>query len=167
MKTNRAALAALLALGLASCTTTNGEQPGILQSMQQAVGMASMAVGIRAGDTSLAQNGANLLQQGLDSGSAKATPVSNPGPVAQADGTNADLQAVANRCSERSASRYSEQAQNVLMQRAACLSLCAYKATNIPRYYQMYQENQQNANKLCSMGLGDCNNIDTAYCQQQ
>jgi hypothetical protein len=47
-------LIALLALGLASCTTTNGEQPGILQSMQQVVGAASMAVGIRAGDTSLA-----------------------------------------------------------------------------------------------------------------
>lgn len=51
------------------------------------------------------------------------------------------------------------------MQRAACLSYCAYTQTKNPRYYQMYQENQQNANKLCSMGLGDCNNIDTAYCE--
>jgi|SRR5690348_10877048 len=167
MKKKTAAFAALLVLGAAACTTTSGEQPGILQSMQQAVGMASMAVGIRAGDTSLAQNGANMLQKGLEGGPAKATPVSNPGPVAQADGSNADLQAVANRCSARAESRYSEQAQNVLMQRAACLSYCAWSATKNQRYYEMYQENQQNANKLCSMGLGDCNNIDTAYCEQQ
>ncbi|HEX7054099.1 MAG TPA: hypothetical protein VF211_09245 [Burkholderiales bacterium] len=161
------ALGALALVFVAACTTASGERPGFLQSMQQVVGAASMAVGIKAGDTSLARSGADMLSEGLGAGGGSPqSPGVSAAPVAQADsgGGSGDLQAIADRCNDIATSLYSRQAQNVLLQRAACLSYCAYTITNIQRYHDMYRENQANANSLCSMGMGECNNISTAQC---
>ena len=163
----------ICALVLGGCTTASGEQPGFIQSMQQVIGAASMAVGLKAGDSGLAQKGADMFGQGLgaqsnttpgstEPGTSPATPA--PGPVAQAGGQ--DRQAVANACSQRAQSRYNRQAQNVLLQRAACIYHCAWIATGDQQYQRLYSQSQQNANSLCSANIQqNCNNIDTGYCR--
>lgn len=158
----------ILVAALCGCTTASGERPGFLQTMQQVVGGAAMVVGVKAGDNSMAQKGADMFGQGLGAQS-NTTPGSvdpagsprttTPGPVAQGSGGNHDLQAVANRCGQIAESRFPRQAQNELMKRAACLSYCAHNITGIQRYYDMYVENQRNANSLCSAGMGNCNQI--------
>jgi hypothetical protein len=131
-----------------------------------------MAVGIKAGDTGMAQKGADMFGQGLGVQS-NSTPGSTnpgtspssttPGPVAQGGGQ--DRQAIANACTQRAQSRYNRQAQNVLQQQAACIYHCAWQATSDPQYQRLYLQSQQNANSLCSVGMGNCNNIDTGYCR--
>ncbi len=165
----------ICALVLGGCTTATGERPGFIQSMQQVVGAASMAVGLKAGDTGMAQKGADMFGQGLGAQS-NTTPGSTnpgtspssttPGPVAQGGGGNHDLQAIANRCGQIAGEEYPHQAQNQLMMRAGCLSFCAHNITGIQRYYDMYLENQRNAKSLCSVGTrADCNTINTTNCK--
>ena len=163
----------ICALVLGGCTTASGEQPGFMQSMQQVIGAAGMAVGLKAGDSGMAQKGADMFGQGLgaqsnttpgstDPGTSPATP--SPRPVAQAG--EQDRQAIANRCSSVAQSRYSRQAQNVLLQRAACVYHCAYMATNDIQYRNLYKQRQDNANSLCSANIRQtCNDIDTGYCR--
>jgi hypothetical protein len=164
----------ICALVLGGCTTASGEKPGFIQSMQQVVGAASMAVGLKAGDSGMAQKGADMFGQGLGA-PANTTPGSTepgtspssttPRPVAQAGGGQ-DRQAVANACTSKAQSRYNRQAQNVLQQQAACIYHCAWQATSDPQYQRLYLQSQQNANSLCSANISQtCNNIDTGYCR--
>src|SRR5262245_53758810 len=115
---------AVLVLG--ACTTATGEKPGFMQTMQQIVGAASMAVGIKAGDTGMAQKGADMFGQGLGAksntnpGSVEpgTSPTTTPGPVAQGGGGNQDLQAIANRCGQIAREKYWRQQQNELIMQA-------------------------------------------------
>jgi len=170
VKIHETACAALVALVLPACTTASGESPGFMQSMQQVIGAASMAVGLRAGDSSMAQKGADMFGQGLGASPSGAMTNSQPGstepPTHVAQGGGQDRQAIANQCSQRAQSRYNRQAQNVLLQQSACIYHCAWVATSDPQYQRLYVQSQQNANSLCSMSVGNsCNNIDTGYCR--
>lgn len=70
-----------------------------------------------------------------------------------------DLNAVAKRCTDIGAEQYPYQAQNQLLQRAACTYYCAYNITGDRRYQDLYLQSQRNANSLCSVGLNNCNDI--------
>lgn len=92
----------------------------------------------------------------------------SPLALSQGKSGSQDLQAVAQRCGQIAATRYTESTQNGLMMRAACLSLCAHSITGIQRYYDMYVENQKNANSMCSVQISPtCNQIDENYCKYQ
>jgi hypothetical protein len=165
----------ICALVLGGCTTASGERPGFIQSMQQVVGAASMAVGLKAGDTGMAQKGADMFGQGLGAQSntnpgsvepAGSPRTTTPGPVAQGGGGNHDLQAIANRCGQIAREKYWRQQQNELMMQAGCLAYCAHNITGIQRYHDMYVENQRNARSLCSAGTSpSCNTIDQQACR--
>jgi hypothetical protein len=163
----------ICALVLGGCTTASGEKPGFIQSMQQVVGAASMAVGLKAGDTGMAQKGADMFGQGLGAKS-NTTPGSTdpgispnptaPGPVAQGGGQ--DRQAVANACTQKAQALYYRQAQSELLRQSACIYHCAYEATKDPQYHRLYRQSQDNANSLCSMSVGNsCNNINLGHCK--
>ena len=78
-------------------------------------------------------------------------------------GSRVNRQEVANACSAKARNLYSRQAQNVLLQQAACIYYCAYRATGDGQYNTLYLESQNNANSLCSNG-GSCNAINLAAC---
>ena len=52
---------------LSACTTSSGESPSFLQSLQQGVGALAMGVGVASGNTRLATQGAETLGSGLGS----------------------------------------------------------------------------------------------------
>ena len=55
--------------------------------------------------------------------------------------------------------------QNKAFMAAACLDYCLYSETNDARFLKLYEHNQLSANKMCSIGLGNCNEIKRELCR--
>jgi len=76
-----------------------------------------------------------------------------------------DPNQVATMCASIAGNLFPKQAQNAYMQQAACLNYCVYSKTGDQRFYSVYQENQNNANSMCSIDISStCNNIPLNQC---
>lgn len=160
---------ALIAVLCEGCATATGEKPSLFQIAQQALGAASMVVGVASGDSSLAESGAQVFVsgRGLDSTWSSSTSAESysdsPTQLAQA---NPDLQAMAERCREN-ADRQIPNAnqQNTILKYQACIAWCGYKATNSEQYFRIYSQSQAGANELCGRGANsNCNDIRKEAC---
>jgi hypothetical protein len=157
----------LPALLLGGCATDQSDVGfgDVLAGVTGAIGAATTIVGIRGGNAQVAQQGVNAMQKAAEFASRNDTAVaSQPGAVAQ--GSQTDLNAVAQRCSARAEQKYFKQAQNETLQKAACIYHCAWIATGDTKYRSLYIESERNANSLCSIQISrKCNDIEPTWCR--
>lgn len=77
--------ACLVALAAAGCSSPSGERPGIMQSLQQGLGAAAMAVGTATGNKDMANKGAEMFDRGRSVSSGTTPGSTEPGGGGGAD----------------------------------------------------------------------------------